>query len=411
MGSASIEVLGINAQYSGEGTRNMPPEVSGTQVELSIVVPTFNERDNVFPLIDRLTGSLGDIRWEIVFVDDSSPDGTADRIRSLARHDRRVRLISRHNRRGLASAVIEGALAASSNIVAVMDGDLQHDEAVLPDMFRRVASDEAEVVSASRFLSENGADGLASEQRKQISHWGIRLANWLCGLKMSDPLTGFFVFKRELLIRTLPDLSELGFKILLDLVASADPKPRIAEVPFNFRARQHGDSKLDNRVMYEFALFFIEKRLTKFLPVPARFISFALINSFGILVHLAVLIPLVSLFHFGFEVSQFSATLVAMGFNYTANNSITYHDRKLKGSAFYKGFLIFALLCSVGIIGNVGVASLFHQQFNDLTYIIAAIAGALITVVWNYAATRAFVWGRMKIRSRETIRKAYFVAS
>ncbi|MEM1105057.1 MAG: glycosyltransferase family 2 protein [Pseudomonadota bacterium] len=377
-------------------------EVSETarDTQLSVVVPTFNERENVGEMVRRLEETMGEIPWEVIFVDDASPDGTADVVRTLAREDRRVRLISRHNRRGLASAVVEGALAASADIVAVMDGDLQHDESVLPDMYRRVRQGEADVVSASRFLTEDGADGLSSQTRVAISNNGIRLSNWVFNLEMTDPLTGFFVVRRDVVRRALPDLSELGFKVLMDIIISAEPRPKVAEVPFKFRERVHGESKLDNRVMYEFFLFFIEKKISSILPLPARFLSFAFINSIGILVHLAVLFPMMVVLGEGsFINAQIVATLVAMGFNYTVNNLVTYSDRKLKGPKFYAGFFIFAALCSVGILGNVGVASVLHRDYPSLAVYVPAIAGALITVVWNYVATAAFVWGRLKYPS------------
>lgn len=365
---------------------------------LSVIVPTFNERDNVAEFVRRLDATLSDISWEIIFVDDASPDGTADRVRALACHDRRVRLISRHNRRGLSSAVVEGILAAAADIVAVMDGDLQHDESVLPAMVERIQSGDADLVSASRFLSEDGADGLSSDTRLAISNSGIRLANGVFGLGMSDPLTGFFVVRRDVVLRALPELSELGFKILMDIIISSHPRPRIVEVPFRFRERQHGESKLDNRVLYDFFLFFLEKKVSRLIPVPARFISFAMINSIGILVHLAAFLPLSA--GLGFARAQLVATLIAMAFNYTVNNEVTYSDRKLRGQKFYAGFVIFATLCSLGVIANVGVASMLHQGYPGLMALLPAAAGAFVTVVWNYVATNVFVWGRGRFASR-----------
>lgn len=387
-------------QRRGCGNFLMAREQIGTEIELTVVVPTYNESKNISEMVHRLEGTLKGISWELIFVDDSSPDGTADVVRFIARTDHRVRLISRHNRRGLASAVIEGALAASANIVAVMDGDLQHDESVLPDMYHKVRNGEADLVSASRFLREDGADGLSSATRVAISNNGIKLSNLIFKLDMTDPLTGFFVVRRDVVRRALPDLSELGFKVMMDLIVSANPRPRVMEVPFKFRERQHGESKLDNRVMYEFFLFFIEKKISSVLPLPARFLSFAFINSIGILVHLAVLFPMLALFggenSDPFVSAQIVATFVAMAFNYTANNLVTYSDRRLKGAKFYAGFLIFVALCSVGILGNVGVASFLHQDYPTVSVLIPAVAGALITVVWNYVATSAFVWGRTK---------------
>lgn len=367
-------------------------------MQISVVVPTYNERNNIAILLKRVSEVLDEMNWEIIFVDDASPDGTADVVRALARQDRRVRLISRHNRRGLSSAVVEGTLAASADIVAVMDGDLQHDESVLPQMYRTVASGKAEIASASRFLQEDGAAGLSSATRLKMSNGGIKLANAAFGLDLTDPLTGFFVIRRDVLIRALPDLSEQGFKILLDLITSAKPRPRVAELPFRFRAREHGESKLDNKVMYDFFLFFLEKKIGHFLRLPARFLSFGIINTIGILLHLLILEVGLAWFGFSFAVAQLVATMLAMAFNYSANNLVTYNDRQLKGADFYTGFVIFALLCSVGVVANVGIATVLHVQYADIAHELPALAGAMITAVWNYAATKLFVWGKRRRR-------------
>lgn len=366
------------------------------RIQLSVVIPTYNERDNVPAIVEKLDRTLAGLGWEVIFVDDSSPDGTAAAVRALAQTDPRVRLISRHNRRGLSSAVVEGGLAAAGDVIAVMDGDLQHDESVLPDLYRRVANGEADIVAASRFLATGKTEGLSSREREQMSNTGIKLANFCFGLNLTDPLTGFFAMRREALERATPNLSALGFKILLDVITSLKPRPKVVEVPFTFRNREHGESKLDNRVMYDFFLFFLEKMIGRFVPVPARFLSFAVVNGFGILLHLAILVPAVSLFGVGFDQAQLGATVVSMFSNYALNNAITYHDVSLKGWRFWSGFVLFAALCSVGIFANVGVASMLHREFAGMLYILPALAGAFITVVWNYVATKFFVWGRAK---------------
>lgn len=372
-------------------------------VQISVVVPTFNEKKNIAILRERVSSALAGMNWELIFVDDASPDGTADAVRLLSRQDRRVRLISRHNRRGLSSAVVEGALAASAEIVAVMDGDLQHDESILPQMYAAVASGKAEIASASRFLQQDGADGLSSAARLRMSNRGIRLANAAFGLKLTDPLTGFFVIRRDVLVRALPDLSEQGFKILLDVITAAKPRPRVQEVPFRFRAREHGESKLDNKVMYDFFLFFLEKKIGHFLRLPARFLSFGLINVVGIILHLLVLEAGLAWLGMSFAAAQLLATMLAMAFNYYANNLVTYNDRQLRGADFYTGFVIFALLCSVGVVANVGVATMLHLQYANIAHELPAVAGAMITAVWNYAATKLFVWGK---RRRPTVKPA-----
>lgn len=372
---------------------------------LSVVVPVFNERENIHALHRKLDSVLTDVSWEVIFVDDASPDGTGDAVRELARRDRRVRLIERHDRRGLSSAVVEGALAASAEVVAVMDGDLQHDEGVLPRLYDEVASGRADIASASRFLQEDGADGLSSAARLKMSNRGIRLANTAFNLDLTDPLTGFFAIRRETVLDALPQLSGQGFKILLDIMTATPAPPRVVELPFRFRSRIHGESKLDRRVMYDFFLFFIEKKIRPVLPLPARFISFALINGVGILVHLATLMVMVGLVGTGFTAGQFMGTLLGMAFNFTVNNAVTYSDQMLRGRRFVIGFGLFCILCSVGVLANVGMANILHERYTEVSYLLPALAGALIAVVWNYAATRTFVWGRRSRNSRRAFKR------
>ena len=359
-------------------------------IELSVVIPTYNEKDNVAAIVANLEKVLGPDGWEVIFVDDASPDGTAEAVRGLGRLDRRVRLISRHNRRGLASAVVEGALAASAEIVAVMDGDLQHDEAVLPELYRRVAEGEADIASASRFLDDHAREGLSSDQRLQMSNTGIAMANRFFGLELTDPLTGFFVVRRDRLEKAVPHLSGLGFKILLDLVTSMDPPPRVSEVPFRFRQRATGESKLDRRVMYDFILFFMEKWIGRFAPIPGTWLSLALVSALGLLTHLAVVIPAVSVLEVPFVPAQLLATAASMFATFSANNLISHRDSTLRGSRFWIGFAVFTLLCAIGIAANVGVAALVKSDFPQLVYVIPAMAGAMISVLWNFAASKAF---------------------
>lgn len=386
--------------------------VLGSRTELSVIVPTLNERGNIRSVVESLDAALQGIAWEVIFVDDFSSDGTPEAVRAIAAVDRRVRLIERHNRRGLSSAVVEGALAASADIIAVMDGDLQHDETLLPRLYATVANGEADLASASRFLRENDADGLSSEGRKKLSETGIRLSNAAFGLDMSDPLTGFFAVRRDVVVRALPRLSEVGFKILLDIITAVEPRPRVVELPFSFRERAYGESKLSKRVLYDFFLFLIEKKIRPIIPLPAQFLSFSMINAVGILVHIAAYTVLTSS-AVGFGQAQLFATLIAMAFNYYVNNELTYSQNRLTGNAFYLGFVVFALVCSVGVVANVSVAVMMHDRYGDMAELIPVIFGALVSVVWNYGATRYFVWRNAAIRraSNQGLLKASYTSA
>jgi dolichol-phosphate mannosyltransferase len=360
-------------------------------IELAVVVPTFNERPNVEELVRRLDASLQGVAWEVVFVDDDSPDGTADAVRALARRDPRVRCLQRLGRRGLSRAVIEGVLSTSAPVVAVMDADLQHDEAALPRMLARLdaeAEPAVDVVVASRYAPGGGHDGWDAG-RVRLSRLATALAQRLVRTGLTDPMSGFFVVRRPVFETAMRRLSGEGYKLLLDLLASLPAPARVAEVPYQFRPRQAGESKLDSAVAWEFSLLLLDKRLGRF--VPARFVLFSLVGASGVLVHFSVLSLAYRVEHLSFGAAQALATIVAMTSNYALNNSLTYRDQRHRGLGWLRGLLSFYAICGLGVVANVGVANaLFDRQ----GWLLAAAAGALVGTVWNYAASRAVTWRR-----------------
>src|SRR5262245_39194339 len=252
--------------------------------ELSVVVPTFNERDNVTVLYRRLEATLAGISWEVVFVDDNSPDGTWEVVRGLAQRDPRVRCIRRIGRRGLSGACIEGILAASAPYAAVIDADLQHDETQLPKMLALLQSGQAELVVGSRYIEGGSADSF-NKQRAGASALATEVAKRVLGVKVADPMSGFFMIRRDRFEELAPQLSTQGFKILLDIIASAQGKLRAIEIPYTFGSRQHGESKLDSMVALDF-LGLVLAKLTHDV-VSLRFLLFAMVGGTGVVVHLA----------------------------------------------------------------------------------------------------------------------------
>jgi dolichol-phosphate mannosyltransferase len=363
----------------------VPPATGAPDV--TIVVPCYNERDNVAPLVERLDRALSGFAWEVVFVDDNSPDGTADTARALAEHDGRVRCIRRIGRRGLASAVIEGASSSSAQAIAVMDGDLQHDETKLPAMLRDVMGGDYDLAVGTRHGAGADDSGLSSGFRQRLSRAGIRVAQAFLPVRLSDPMSGFFAIRRQMFERIAPRLTGSGFKILLDLVLSAPAPLRVAEVPFRFRPRASGASKLDVLVLVQFAGLLLDK-LTHG-AVPLRFLAFALVGGLGVLVHLAVLVTAQTV-GLPFGGAQTIATVVAMAFNFQLNNHVTYRDRRLRGPAVWQGLLLFMLVCGVGAIANIGIARALYA--GHATSIAAGAMGAVIGVVWNYAVSATLVW-------------------
>ncbi len=367
-----IAILGFDGDY---------------MAELSIIVPTYNESKNVVALVAMLDDALTGIAWEVVFVDDDSPDGTSELVRGLAQNDSRVRLIQRIGRKGLSRAVIEGMLSTSAAFIAVMDADHQHDERILPVMLQRLKDENFDVVVGSRYI-QGGSVGKWDETRQRISKTATRLGQILVGKELSDPMSGFFVLRREVVDSAIRRLSGRGFKILLDIISSAPGKLHIGEVPFTFRERAFGESKLGYGVVLEFLLMLLHKYFNRLMPL--QFVLFCMVGASGVAVHLGTLWLAHREFGQDFMLSQTIATLVAMTSNYALNNEFTYRDRKRRGLDWLTGLLSFYAVCGLGVIANVGVAgSLFLRE----GWLIAAFAGTVVGVMWNYIASKSITWG------------------
>ncbi|ATU73939.1 polyprenol monophosphomannose synthase [Komagataeibacter xylinus] len=219
---------------------------------LSIIIPCYNECGNVEPLFRAVERALPHLHWELIFVDDSSPDGTIGEVWRLAQADSRVRGILRVGRRGLSSAVIEGVLSSSAPVVAVMDGDMQHDERLLARMFDAIQKQGYEVAIGSRHVEGGDNSGLANAWRLFLSDAGIRIAQHFLSVRISDPMSGFFAVRRDLFVSCVARLSGTGFKILLDMLMAQKTAPRVVELPFVFRSRHEGESKMDRKVLLQF---------------------------------------------------------------------------------------------------------------------------------------------------------------
>jgi dolichol-phosphate mannosyltransferase len=355
--------------------------------ELAVIVPTYRERENVRALVTRLEAVLAGTEFEVIFVDDDSPDGTADEVRDLSRSNGRIRALQRIGRRGLSSACVEGVLATSAEFVAVMDGDLQHDESLLPAMLSALRRDGADIAIGTRYAGGGGV-GAWSQDRLAMSRLATRISRLIVPASVSDPMSGFFMARRATFARAIKGMSSMGFKVLADLLATLGPRVRVIELPYHFRNRHAGESKLDSLVAWEFLLLVLDKLVGRWVPV--RFLSFAVVGATGIGVHLSVLTVLFRFAGFGFAVSQAASTLVAMATNFTLNNILTYRDARLRGIGWLRGLLVFILACSVGAVANVGVASyLFGEQTG---WILASLAGIAVGTVWNFSVSSFYAW-------------------
>jgi dolichol-phosphate mannosyltransferase len=354
--------------------------------ELTVVVPAYGEGENIPRLLTALERALEGLEWETIVVVDDAFDRSEDVVRERAQRDPRVRCLHRIGRRGLASACIEGMLASSAPYLAVMDADLQHDEALLPKLLERAKQDGADVVVASRYM-EGGNTGELAAERVRISRLASELSRVLCN-GLTDPMSGFFIVRRSYLERVVRKLYGRGFKILLDLIAAARGEVRIAELPYTMRSRQHGESKLSARVVAEFFMLIGYHLFGRLLP--ARFFLFAAVGATGIVMQLAVLSLLFNASG-NFLFSQLVATSAAMTSNFFLNNAITYGDQRLRGRRIWRGLLSFYAACSIGAFINVALADWLFIK--SAPYWTAGLAGALVASLWNFFTTASFTWG------------------
>lgn len=358
---------------------------AGLSPRLTVVVPTFNERRNVTPLLRKLSAALDGVSWRVIFVDDDSRDGTARLARKHAARHSNVQCLQRIGRRGLAGAVIEGVMASPDRYVAVIDGDLQHDERLIPTMLARLQAEAADVVIASRFMEADAPlEGLTAV-RLAGSRLATALGRKVLRARVTDPMSGFFVIRRDVVEAAAPRLSTEGFKVLFDIIASSARPLKILELPYRFGERIQGRSKMDRRAVLDYLGLLIAK-LSHDLISP-RMLGFLLVGASGVLVHLGVLRGLLFV---GFVEAQFIAAATAMTTNYALNNSLTYRDRRKTGAALMTGYLRFCLVCSLGLAANVTVAALVSEH-GELWWM-AGLAGAAVGALWNYVASSLLVW-------------------
>ncbi|RVU03857.1 glycosyltransferase family 2 protein [Novosphingobium umbonatum] len=373
-------------------------------LELAIVLPTLNERKNLRRLVERLDNALQGIAWEAIIVDDNSRDGTSDEARAISLEDPRIRCIQRIGRRGLASAAIEGMCATAAPVVAVMDADHQHDPKLLPGMLAAINSGDYDLAYASRFAEGASTEAWGRPDRVKASGLANKIARKVTGVDLSDPMSGYFMLPTAILRGDADRLSGVGFKILLDILATVDTPLRVKEFPLDFAARAEGESKLDRTVVFEFLIGLYDKWLGRI--IPTRFALFGTVGAMGVVVQFAMLWLMLSVvlgerFVYGhwssdettFNIANTIAALVAMTFNFVLNNELTYADKRLRGlGPLLRGWLNFAVTCSLGLLTNIGAtAALKRMHIND---VIAVLVGIVLAAVWNFALSSKFVWGK-----------------
>ena len=360
---------------------------------LSLVLPTYNEAENLPELLPKLEEVLSGIPHEIIIVDDDSPDETWRVAQELGHDLDDVHVIRRVGRRGLSSAVIEGFLSAKGEVFAVMDADGQHDLSILPKLYEAVNT-SADIAIGSRYV-EGGGVGEWDERRHLMSRIATSLALHLCSVKVKDPMSGFFALKRHTFESVVNSLNPKGFKILLDILVCVSSATVVTEVPFVFSTRMHGESKLSRRVQIEFLEYLYDVTVGRVIPLT--FVKYCIVGGLGVGVHVGAYMFFSSLMRTGSELTVLGFGWAVIGaietaiiFNFWLNNIWTFAHAKLKGSAALVGFFKFNGACLFGALANYAVSSyLFTRGFAEL---LAVIIGAFTGVVWNYTMSRLFAW-------------------
>jgi dolichol-phosphate mannosyltransferase len=353
---------------------------------LAIIIPTYNERGNIAELTKRIIAVMADVPFEIIIVDDNSPDCTWHYARELSQGDGRIRCIRRIGRQGLSGACLEGMLATHAQYIAVMDADLQHDESILPHMLATLI-DGKDIVVGSRFIEGGSDEDGFNHTRQLISKLGRYVLGLVLKTDVKDTMSGFFMLNRQIIDLYAPQLSATGFKILADLLYCGGASLKTAEIGYHFRQRGEGVSKFNLRIGLEFIGLILNKITNGVIPIDL--VSFLIVGTIGLIVHLSILYALIMMAT-DFTYAQSVAALCAMISNFTLNNDITWRHKRLSGWRWWRGLVIFCTICSASILANVSLAALIFERKGQ--WLVASLAGIGLGIVWNYVVSAKIVW-------------------
>lgn len=377
------------------------------QIDLSVIIPTYNESENIPILIQNIKTALDGIPHEIIVVDDNSPDRTWEVAEGIARNDSSVRVIRRLHDRGLSSAVISGMEVAAGRCFAVMDADMQHDEKILPQMLAEVSSGQTDIAIGSRG-AEGGSYGTWSKRRRFISWVAATMAHIMLPVKVKDPMSGYFVISRDLFRRSAELINPRGFKILLEFIARL-PGVRIKEIGYTFRLRVHGETKLSGLVIKNYLVALYDLRFGKI--VSPTFLLYSIVGGTGVLVNIAGfgLGELIGLPHVITGLDRIDPLFLSVPFgiqlsiltNYVLNNYLTFYEHRFRGMENLRGFLYFELVSMLGLVVQTGVFQLLHSNgflegvvLEEIRSYLNNGIGIIVAVVSNYYLNVNFTWKR-----------------
>ena len=360
---------------------------------ISIVIPTFNEVKNIIPLLKKLLSFFHEYDYEIIIVDDDSPDGTSEEVEKYIKDKKTIKLITRIGRSGLSSAIKEGLIFAKGKYLLVLDGDGQHHPSFVLKMVDEIKQNKSDIVIGSRFLPSSKLEGLSNKRSL-----GSKIANKFASIslhknysKLTDYLSGCFCLNRESTKNLIRKIEINGFKFLYELLSVSKGKLMVKEVPLIFKERRFGNSKLDLAIIWDFLISIIHNFTLRI--IPRRAVSFGLVGLSGVFVQLGMTSFLTNVFLMGFYDALPIAVVFAATSNFLINNQVTFRSNRLKNFALLIGLLKFLIVSSLPVIANIGITTAFYNYISADT-VIAQIAGIGIVYAWNYLASSSFVWNK-----------------
>jgi len=352
--------------------------------KFSLVIPTFNEAENIRILISRLQQVLQKYEYEIIIVDDDSPDQTWKIVQDYGKHDNRIKCLRRFNKKGLSRAVIDGFGMSTGEFLGVMDADLQHDEKLLPKMLELLEKNT--IVIGSRKVYEGGSDNW-NYFRRFISWGAILLSRLVVSNKVKDIMSGYFVLRREVFKKVEDQLTGRGFKILLEILTLTEEN-KIREVGYVIKSRRFGESKLSGKIVLEFLVSLAQ---FKWRNLDSRMVKFFIVGASGIIVNLGFLAIFKEYLSLSINLSILLAIEVSIISNFILNNFWTFQDCSffnLKENL--KGFPKFQLFCFLGMIINFLVTKFL--SFSGLNLYLSQFIGIVVASFINYKLNYKWTW-------------------
>jgi dolichol-phosphate mannosyltransferase len=359
-------------------------------MDLTILVPTYNERKNILILVNEIRCVIGqELQYEILFIDDSTDD-TPQVLDTLSKRFSQVRYIHRDNARGLASAVVEGFRFSTGTYIIVMDADLQHPPSLIPLILERLRT--ADIVIPSRFIN-GGSDGGLNALRKFVSWTARMIGRWSIKRlrNISDCTSGYFGLHRKVIENV--KLEPIGWKILMEVLVKGNHRT-VHEIPYMFAARSMGESKMSAREQWNYLRHVA--RLVRSNPEDLRFYSFCIIGFTGVIVNMLALSTLVNIFRVEGMMASVGASVIAMIHNYVLNDKITWKGHK-QSEIWRRALQLsqFMCICSLGIL----ITALAVQGFLSLgrSIYVGQFVGIAAATFWNFSANNQWTWSNSVI--------------